>query len=81
LAVVNSILGGASESPLLKYMSVSSIIGTMVELRCHNCKRVFQFAREPEDGKFFTNCPQCNSRVQIARPRNYGSNNPKIHNK
>lgn len=53
----------------------------MVELRCHNCKRVFQFARKPEDGKFFTNCPQCNSRVQIARPRNYGSNNPKIHNK
>ena len=50
----------------------------MVELRCHNCKRVFQFARQPEDDKFYTKCPQCNSQVQIARPRNYGSNNPKF---
>jgi rRNA maturation endonuclease Nob1 len=66
---------------LLKYSAVYNIIETMVELRCHNCKRVFQFARQPEDDKFYTKCPQCNSQVQIARPRNYGSNNPQIHNK
>ena len=63
---------------LLKYNPVYNIIETMVELRCHDCKRVFQFARQPEDDKFYTKCPQCNSQVQIARPRNYGSNNPKF---
>jgi hypothetical protein len=39
----------------LKYNSVYNVIETMVDLRCHNCKRVFQFARQPEDNKFYTN--------------------------
>jgi DNA-directed RNA polymerase subunit RPC12/RpoP len=45
----------------------------MVELRCNNCKRVFQYSG---DEKFYTACPQCNAQVPIARPRNYGTNNP-----
>lgn len=47
----------------------------MVELRCNNCQRVWQYEG---DSKFFTKCPQCNAKVPIARPRNYGRNNPKI---
>ncbi len=47
----------------------------MVELRCNNCKRVFQYSG---DEKFYTACPQCNAQVPIARPRNYGTNNPEI---
>ena len=47
----------------------------MVELRCNNCKRVFQYSG---DEKFYTICPPCNTRVPIARPRNYGTNNPEI---
>jgi rRNA maturation endonuclease Nob1 len=47
----------------------------MVELRCNNCKRVFQYSG---DEKFYTTCPQCNSQVPIARPRNYGTNNPEV---
>ena len=47
----------------------------MVELRCNNCKRVFQYSG---DEKFYTTCPQCNAQVPIARPRNYGTNNPEV---
>jgi DNA-directed RNA polymerase subunit RPC12/RpoP len=47
----------------------------MVELRCNNCKRVFQYSG---DEKFYTACPQCNAQVPIARPRNYGTNNPEV---
>ena len=47
----------------------------MVELRCNNCKRVFQYSG---DEKFYASCPQCNAQVPIARPRNYGKNNPDI---
>jgi hypothetical protein len=46
----------------------------MVELRCNNCKRVFQYSG---DEKFYTIYPQCNAQVLIARPRNYGTNNQK----
>jgi hypothetical protein len=45
----------------------------MVELRCNNCKRVFQYS-----GEILTAYPQCNAQVPIARPRNYGTNNPDI---
>lgn len=45
----------------------------MVELRCNNCKRVFQYSG---DEKVYTACPQCNAQVPIARPRNYDTNNP-----
>jgi DNA-directed RNA polymerase subunit RPC12/RpoP len=48
----------------------------MVELRCNNCKRVWQYEG---DEKFFTNCPQCNERVLLGKPRNYGNNNPVIY--
>jgi Zn finger protein HypA/HybF involved in hydrogenase expression len=48
----------------------------MVELRCNNCKRVFQYSGDEE--KFYTICPQCNAQVPIAGPRNYGTNNPEI---
>ena len=47
----------------------------MVELRCNNCNRVFQYSG---DEKFYTASPQCNAQVPIARPRNYGTNNPEI---
>jgi hypothetical protein len=47
----------------------------MVELRCNNCKRVFQYSG---DEKFYTTSPQCNAQVPIARPRNYDTNNPEI---
>jgi hypothetical protein len=39
----------------------------MVELRCNNCKRLFQYSG---DEKFYTICPQGNAQVPIARPRN-----------
>lgn len=47
----------------------------MVELRCNNCKRVFQYSG---DEKYYTNCPQCNAQVLRANPRNYGRNNPDV---
>ena len=47
----------------------------MVELRCNNCKRVFQYSGEE---KFYTYCPQCNAQVATASPRNYGKNNPEV---
>jgi hypothetical protein len=47
----------------------------MVELRCNNCKRVWQYEDEE---KFFASCPQCGAQVPIARPRNYGGNNPSV---
>ncbi len=47
----------------------------MVELRCNNCKRVFQYSG---DEKFYTACPQCNAQLPIARLRNYGTNNPEV---
>lgn len=49
----------------------------MVELRCNNCKRVFQYEGH---AKFFTHCPQCHGTVWLARPRNYGKNNPRVRN-
>lgn len=47
----------------------------MVELRCNDCKRVFQYSGED---RFYTKCPQCNARVQIANPRNFGRNDPEV---
>jgi phage FluMu protein Com len=47
----------------------------MVELRCPDCKRVWQY---DGNSKFYTHCPQCEKVVWIARPRNYGRNNPKV---
>lgn len=49
----------------------------MVELRCNNCKRVFQYGGR---AKFFTHCPQCGGTVWIAGPRNYGRHNPRVRN-
>ena len=47
----------------------------MVELRCNNYKRVFQYSG---DEKFYTTYLQCCARVPIARPRNYGTNNQEV---
>ena len=47
----------------------------MVELRCNNCKRVFQYSGEE---KFYAKCPQCSTQVRIANPRNFGRNNPEV---
>jgi|GEM_PF-2039937 len=54
----------------------ATLVG-MVELRCKNCKRVFQYEGR---AKFFTHCPQCSAIVRISAPRNYGRNNPKVRN-
>lgn len=56
-------------------LNTTSFIAIMVELRCNNCKRVFQYSGEE---KFYAVCPQCNAQVPIARPRNYGTNNPDV---
>ena len=50
-------------------------VQSMVELRCNNCKRVFQYSG---DERFYTNCPQCNAQVLRANPINYGRNNPDV---
>lgn len=47
----------------------------MVELRCNDCKRVFQYSGKD---RFYTKCPQCKARVQIANPRNFGRNDPEV---
>lgn len=57
---------------ILKYNAVYNAIKTVKESSS---------LQEPEDDKFYTKSPQCNPQLQIARPRNYGSNNPQIHNK
>jgi len=50
-------------------------VGSIVELRCNNCKRVFQYYGKE---KFYINCPQCSAQVPIANPRNLGRNNPEV---
>jgi len=52
-----------------------AIIDYTVELRCPNCKRVWQYEGH---AKFYTHCPQCSETVWVARPRNYGRNNPRV---
>jgi len=36
-----------------------------MELRCHNCQRVWQYTG---DEKLNTHCPQCNEVVSLANP-------------
>jgi phage FluMu protein Com len=36
-----------------------------MELRCHNCQRVWQYIGEE---KLYIHCPQCNEVVSLANP-------------